>query len=399
MSHHCLNPILSVILLSTCLTLPVFAETSSCHQESHWFLPEDKHFSSSSELIHELRNQQVVLLGEQHDVAEHHRWQLQTISEIHAVNDNIALGFEMFPRRVQAALDAWVAGKLNEKEFLEQSEWQKVWGYDAQLYMPLFHFARINHIPMVALNIDRSAVRLASKKGVEAMSKEERLGVSLPAKASADYIELLATTFGGHGHGSGETDSEDIKNNAQFLRFVDAQQLWDRAMAEGIANTVLSSSAPLVIGVMGTGHIVERFGVPHQLNDLDVRKVKVLLPGDSTLPCKEVTARTADGIFGLPDYEEITSEVKPRLGVHLLHEDGAVKITKIVDKSIAEDSGLQQDDVFITLAGKHVKTVKDVVDIVQAMQAGTWLPIEINRGGKAMEIIAKFPHTLDKQIN
>ena len=296
------------LLLSFCLflCLPAIAFSSECHKEGRWLVPGTEKFTCTAELVKTTRNQRVVLLGEQHDIAEHHRWQLQTISALFALHENIVLGFEMFPRRTQPALDQWVAGDLSETEFLEQSDWSKVWGYDSALYMPLFHFARINRIPMLALNIDRSAVRTASKKGLSQMTSEERQGVSIPAKASDDYLALLANTFSGHGHKEDE-DKKTIKEtlkDEQFLRFVDAQQLWDRAMAEQLASAAHSDSSPLVIGIMGTGHIVERFGVPHQLADLGINKTRVLLPGNPNIPCDEITARTADGIFSLSDYQE-----------------------------------------------------------------------------------------------
>ncbi|MBL4852202.1 MAG: ChaN family lipoprotein [Gammaproteobacteria bacterium] len=360
-------------------------------------------FISTAELAPTLRNQQVVLLGEQHDIAEHHRWQLQTVSALFALNNELVLGFEMFPRRVQPALDKWVAGELNEAEFLNQSDWDKVWGYDAALYMPLFHFARINKIPMLALNIDRSVVRIASKKGLNKMSIDERQGVSLPAPASADYLKLLANTFNGHGHPkttTGHISVEATLKNEHFLRFVGAQQLWDRAMAEQLANAVLtntvkskngqSTTSKLVIGIMGTGHIIERFGVPQQLADLGISKTQVLLPGNSDTPCAEITARTADAVFILPTYEELAPAIKPLLGVHLLNEQGAIKISQIVEKSIAEQSGLKQGDTFIRLAGKTIGSVNDVINTVQAMPAGTWLPITIERDGKSLELVAKF---------
>ena len=47
---------------------------------------------------------------------------------------------EMFPRRLQPVLDRWVAGGLSEAEFLKQAEWDRVWHYDPQLYLPILHF-------------------------------------------------------------------------------------------------------------------------------------------------------------------------------------------------------------------------------------------------------------------
>jgi len=393
-----LRPIkfMPMLCMGLCLALSVTSNAfaGQCHKAGQWLIPSSKQFVSTAELSQTMNDQQIVLLGEQHDIAEHHRWQLQTLSALFARHQDMALGFEMFPRRVQPALDKWVAGELNELEFLKQSDWSKVWGYDAKLYMPLFHFARINKIPMLALNIDRSVVRTASKKGIAQMSEEERQGVSLPAPASADYLELLANTFGGHGHS--ETTIEETLKDERFLHFVDAQQLWDRAMAERLADAVKSSrgkssSPTLLVGIMGTGHIVERFGIPHQLADLGISKTTVLLPSDDSIPCTDITARTADAIFGISGYKEPEPKARPLLGVHLLSEKGAIKIAQIVEKSVAEQSGLKQGDAFISLAGKMVASVDDVVNTVQAMLAGTWLPIVIERDGKSLELVAKFP--------
>ncbi len=382
-----IKSLISLCVIGSCLSFNAFA--SECHREGRWLNPGTKEFTSTAKFIPTMRDQQVILLGEQHDIAEHHRWQLQTISALFALREDIVLGFEMFPRRVQPALDQWVAGNLSETQFLKQSDWSKVWGYDSALYMPIFHFARINKIPMLALNVDRATVRSASKKGLAQMSEDERQGVSLPAPASADYLELLANTFGGHGHGDAAIE-ETIKDE-RFLRFVDAQLLWDRAMAEQLAKAVKSERTPLIIGVMGTGHIIDHFGVPHQLADLGIQHTRVLLPGNSDIPCSEITARTADGIFGLSHYKEPHSDNKLLLGVHLLNENGAVKIARVVEKSIAESSGLKQGDTFVTIAGKIVNSADDVVTTVQAMSAGTWLPIEVKRDGELLKLVAKFP--------
>ena len=70
-------------------------------------------------LLAAMAQRAVVLLGEQHDDMDHHRWQLQTLAALHAQRPHLVIGFEMFPRRVQPALDRWVAGELTEAEFLQ----------------------------------------------------------------------------------------------------------------------------------------------------------------------------------------------------------------------------------------------------------------------------------------
>jgi hypothetical protein len=92
----------------------------------------------SSDIVAHAVRQDVVLLGEQHDSEDHHRWQLQTLSALHAQRPEMVIGFEMFPRRVQPVLDQWVAGELTAQEFLKQAEWDKVWSFPpAHLHAPV----------------------------------------------------------------------------------------------------------------------------------------------------------------------------------------------------------------------------------------------------------------------
>ncbi len=47
----------------------------------------------------------VVLPGEWHDEAEHHRWQFHTIAALFSRQPDTVLAFEMFLRRVEPVLD------------------------------------------------------------------------------------------------------------------------------------------------------------------------------------------------------------------------------------------------------------------------------------------------------
>jgi len=142
-----------------------------------------------------LAQRPVVLLGESHDNAEHHRWQLHTLAALHGHNPDMILGFESFPRRVQPVLDQWVNGELDPIAFLEAADWAKVWSFDPTLYLPLFDFARQNRIPMIALNVDRDFVVRVRREGWSAIPADERLGLSDPASAALAYRESLAEVY------------------------------------------------------------------------------------------------------------------------------------------------------------------------------------------------------------
>lgn len=73
---------------------------------------------------------------------------------------------------------------------------------------------------------------------------------------------------------------------------------------------------PLVVGVMGSGHILRGFGVPHQLKDLGVSKVASLLPWDINRSCKSLVAGYADAVFGLTPFASgSAAPAQQRLGV------------------------------------------------------------------------------------
>ena len=133
----------------------------------------------------------VVLLGESHTDVDHHLWQLQTVAALHGRGANLVIGFEAFPRRLQPVLDDWIAGKLTDEAFLKASEWRQVWGYDAALYMPLFEFARLNRIPMIALNVERTLVSQVGQKGWDAVPV---CGARRPYRSCSGHSRLSART-------------------------------------------------------------------------------------------------------------------------------------------------------------------------------------------------------------
>ena len=210
-------PALEIIILAAAAFAVQGHTQTACVPAGEWTVPGGARVEAGEVLASAARSS-VVLLGESHDAADHHRWQLQTIAALAAQRPKIVLGFEMFPRRVQGALDRWVAGELSEEEFLRASEWSKSWGFEAAYYLPLFHFARINRIPMLALNVDREFVRAVRDGGFESVAPEKREGVSPAAPASEAYVEWLFTVFsqhGGKGHAAG-------RNEPAFRGFVAA---------------------------------------------------------------------------------------------------------------------------------------------------------------------------------
>jgi uncharacterized iron-regulated protein len=343
-------------------------------------------------LFSELARRSVVLLGESHDNPEHHRWQLHTLAALHALQPNLVLGFEMFPRRVQNALDQWVAGELTVEEFLKRSDWRRVWGFDAELYLPIFHYARMHRVPMIALNVERSLVARVGDAGWASIPASEREGVTDPALPSAQYRERLYESYQEHlpkDHPARKRAEPDY-TDPYYLRFVESMQVWDRAMAQAIAQQRGGANPPLVVGMMGSGHLQSGFGVPHQLRDLGIAHADVLLPWEADDDCSALTAGIADAVFGVAAVAPIAVE-RPRLGVMLDDSDAGVVIRDVVKDSVADQAGARSGDVVVTVAGVPARNASDVIDAVRRQAPGTWLPITVKRGAESVELVARFP--------
>ncbi|HEX2828342.1 MAG TPA: ChaN family lipoprotein [Burkholderiales bacterium] len=344
-----------------------------------------------AKIVAEMAQRDVVLLGEHHDENDHHQWQLHTLAALHAVRPDMVIGFEAFPRRVQPVLDRWVAGELDPARFLREVEWEKVWNLPPDLYMPLFQFARIKRIPMVALNVEKSLTEAIAAKGWDAIDSKQREGVSRAAPPVAEYEEHLFNVFKEHGaarSGKGTLD----KSDRRFRNFVEAQGTWDRAMAEALAARVKreGNTRPLAVGIMGAGHVRGGYGVAHQLRDLGVTRVGTLLPLDATAECADIKTAMADAGFVLPAVPR-SALPPPRLGVRLELKDKSVTIANIEKGSLAEKSGLNAGDVVLMVAGTPAVSIADVVGAVRSSPPGTWLPLQVRRGTSTLDLVVKFP--------
>jgi uncharacterized iron-regulated protein len=375
--------VLALVLASPVGPLSVNAANSGgCMPVGVWVYPGRS--EQPDDVLGVLARRGVVLLGESHNEAEHHRWQLHTIAALVSRRPDMVLGFEMFPRRVQAVLDRWSKGELNEADFLREVDWTEIWGTDAEFYLPLFHFARMHRLPMLALNVDRTISQRVAAQGLAAIPNGEREGVGDPAPASPAYRDHLFEMFKKHP----SVDEGASEDSEQFQRFVEAQLFRDRAMAEVIAATRRDRRQPLVVGIMGQGHVEYRHGVAHQLAALGVDDVATALPWHVDADCRVPDAGIADAVFGVAPP---TTPVPPRLGVTVSVADAGVRIEQVIPQSIADATGLQMGDVIENAAGVSVRRPADLVAVIRRQAPGTWLPLTVRRTEQVYELLARFP--------
>lgn len=380
---------------------------TACVPAGTWVDPATRQTLGNDQIIQRMQDKNIVLLGETHVNADHHRWQAQTIAQLYAQRPNMILGFEAFPRRVQGVLDQWVAGDLSEQAFLKASDWETVWKFDANQYMPLFHFARLNRVPMVALNVDRALTHEVSLKGWKNVSQKDRRGIGDPAPATPEYLKMLSDVYGQHNNRDGNQNGAPKSPNLtdpKFSNFVDVQLTWDRAMAEAadtaLKNANRSGHDARIVAIIGRGHMDHFQGIPAQLKDLGQNDVGVLTPWDQGRACSELVSPegvpVANAVFGVAFTDDMMGPEKPRLGVMIDATDAGIRVDDVIKDSIGEAAGLKQNDIIVQAAGTKVTQPSALVSIIKSMNPGTWLPLRVKRDKDTVELIARFPALIEE---
>ncbi|HEY3782122.1 MAG TPA: ChaN family lipoprotein [Fimbriimonadaceae bacterium] len=199
-----------------------------------------------------------VFLGESHTNPEHHKFQARVIESL-AAKRPVVVGFEMFTRPVQDELNPWTMGWYTQDEFIEKSDWKHQWGYDFNLYKPIFDVTRDQHIPMVALNIPRPWVHMVGTQGYGGLTADQK--AQLPTDLGAlnpVHREVFNAMIGG-GH-PGSTTS--------LGHMYEAQVLWDQAMADSALKYEMAHPQPsdgVFVVVAGSGHVMYRQGINYRI--------------------------------------------------------------------------------------------------------------------------------------
>ncbi|MCL4457729.1 MAG: ChaN family lipoprotein [Nitrospirae bacterium] len=325
-----------------------------------------------SDVIEAVSAKKIVYIGEYHDRFAHHNVQLELIKGLHKKHKKIAVGMEMFQRPFQKVLDDYIAGGIDEREFLKSSEYFKRWGFDYNLYKPILDFARQEKIPVIALNIRREIVDKVSKSGIDALSGGEKNEIPLQMDFSDnEYRERLKKIFEMHGRSK--------ERNFDF--FYQSQILWDETMSMSVDEFMKKNPDYRMVVLAGGGHLQHGSGIPKRtfrrngydyatiLNDVDIER------------------NIADYIiFPKP----LDGASAPKLMVLLKEDNGKVAIDGFAEDSVAEKAGLTEGDIILSLDGIDVSKVDDIKLHLFYKKKGDTVKVKILRkrflfGDKEME--------------
>ena len=328
-------------------------------------------------VIEKASDKKIVYVGEYHDRFAHHQVQLQVIKVLHRKDPKIAVGLEMFQRPFQKALDDFVSGAIDEREFLKRSEYFKRWSLDYNFYKPILDFARAEKIPVVALNIRSEISGKVSKSGMDSLSDEER--AELPAEldfSDTGYRDRLRQVFEEH----------KSKGERNFDFFYQAQIIWDEGMARSIDEYLKKNSDQRMVVVAGLGHLFYGSGIPQRsfrrngysyttiLNDADVER-------------------------GIGDFlvfpQALEGSSAPKLMAVLKETTEGVGVVDLPEDSVSKKAGMRSGDTILALDNERVKSVEEIKLLLFYKKTGESVKVKVLRkrfilSDREMEIEVKL---------
>ncbi|NUN21943.1 MAG: ChaN family lipoprotein [Candidatus Jettenia caeni] len=323
----------------------------------------------------------VLYVGETHANKAAHQVQLKVLQAYYEkFGSNIAIGMEMFTRPYQPFLDQWIAGEIDEEKFLEDTRWDKEWGYDYSLYKDIFGFAREKKIPIIALNAPKELVKMLHNKGLKNLSEEEKK--KLPEIDTTDFFHRIYLK---------KAIMEHVSSSTDFERYNDIQSLWEEYMAQTIVDYLSSweGKDKKFLTFVGNGHIVYDFGIPKRVFRRTPLPYYTIYPaeftegkptGNQDLFSTEIPLEPADFVWAIPPVEKEKKMVY--LGVQLQKtSDDKLVIQEIGQNSPAEKAGFMVGDSILSIDGRVAKNVMDLVRYLQTKQFGDTCNVEIERGG------------------
>jgi uncharacterized iron-regulated protein len=276
------NSIFSLVLATLCAAATVLAGGG---RAEFWVdLLRAEPVEQPEEMWADLRESDVIFLGENHQIERHHRIEVDVLREILKGNRPVVLGLEQIERRDQDQLDRYNAGELSFEGLAEAIKWKDQWTNYSD-YRPLLEAARKGGARIVGLNAPRDVIHAIGRSGLDALPVEKRR--SLPEKIHLEdpaYERLLDLLLGVH-----------ASFDPAFLRHVyEAQVARDETMAETITKALQPSAGakkPIGLVVTGAGHVQYGLGTAERvrLRMPDARDRILLLSesGDEQLTPKE----------------------------------------------------------------------------------------------------------------
>ncbi len=297
----------------------------------------------ASDIIDSLSDARVTYLGERHDRQGIHEAQLRVLRAL-ASKGQVAVAMEMFQRPFQEFIDAYLAGKISERDFLKKTEYFKRWGFNYHFYRPMVEFCKEHHIPVIAMNLPKELSKKIARSGMGSLDKVEKR--ELPRELDLGnrlYRQMLRKIYQGH-------ESDNLQD---FDNFFQAQIAWDETMAKSIADFLLKHPAKKMLVIVGGGHVAYGYGIPSRVE----RRIKGIEQNIVLFPQGEqIDPLEADFFLFAPEKEE---PFVAKLGV-MLSGEKKLHVENVVPGSPAALGGIKKGDIIRSIEGHGLEDIYDL---------------------------------------
>ncbi len=315
------------------------------------------------EIIARISQKPVIYIGERHGNYEDHKIELRVIMELYKQGRKFAIGMEMFQRPFQKAINDYLAGGVDEKQFLKSTEYFKRWQFDYNLYREIIEFAKAKNIPVIALNQWSEITKKVAKEGLDSLDYLEKREIPEGMDmADEDYKNLLSMVFRSHANRA---------SSANFEFFYQSQILWDETMAQTADAYLKKNPDYQMVVLAGSGHIMHGYGIPKRMLRLNAKPYVTLLPASQT-PEKDIA-----------DYVLFPEPLRPpatlKLGVVLKETEGGLRVDDIIQGSRLRNAGVKKDDILVSLDDWKVEAIEDVRIFMFDRKEGDTIRIKVLR--------------------
>lgn len=186
-----------------------------------------------AEVVKDLREADVVFVGEIHNCVMTHWLELRLLTALHAEaqakHRPFSVGMEMFEADNQLIINEFMQGIISSSRFENEC---RLWPNYSTDYEPLVSYARTNHLPLIATNVPRRYASVVKERGLAYLD-------SLSAEAKS-YLPPLPICYvnnkeaqAGFGLMAMMGGADAAKANTAFM--AQAQAIKDATMAHNIA--------------------------------------------------------------------------------------------------------------------------------------------------------------------
>ena len=234
--------------------------------------PVSRDYLDWSEVLFQIRQADVVLLGEQHDHAVGHAIQLAIVEDVMETYPGSVLALEMLERDEQILVDDYVEGIIDADVFERltfSANWGSGGGWSAW-YLPIIDVTIEKGGMVIAANAPRRYVRLARKDGyekIDGLAPDRKWLVDYPEELSGGAYRQRFWEFAAHDEGNEDENTAGlglIDPNDPTLPLYRSQQTWDATMAQSIVSADPSVSKKVVL-LVGQFHVEYDGGIVQEL--------------------------------------------------------------------------------------------------------------------------------------